>query len=129
MAGPAERAVDAWVDAPILATVTRSGFIEGHHRGAVVGLAHGHVQFAAGPVDVPVFGRSANKPLQASGVLRAGAVLDDEGVAIACASHSGQPAHIEVVCRVLRGAGLDERALANTPALPIGEGAARAVLA
>ena len=120
---------EPWTDAPILAIVTRSGFVEGHHRGAVVGLgSDGSMALARGPVSAPIFGRSTNKPLQAVAILRAGAELDDEGVALACASHSGEPVHLDGVRRMLAAVGLDEHALANTPTLPLNQEAQYAVL-
>lgn len=72
--------------------------------------------------------RSSAKPLQAVGMLRAGLDLDDEQLAIVCASHSGEPRHIDVVRRLLARAGLDESALDNTPGMPL-DSEARRVMA
>jgi L-asparaginase II len=72
--------------------------------------------------------RSSAKPLQAAGMLRAGLQVDDEELAVVCASHSGEPRHIEVVRRLLTGAGLDESALDNTPGMPIDGEARRAMI-
>jgi L-asparaginase II len=75
-----------------------------------------------------MFPRSCAKPLQALAMLRAGwAPSDDEQIALACASHSGEPAHIDVVRRILRAAGLDASALDNTADLPLDSDAARAL--
>ena len=68
--------------------------------------------------------RSCAKPLQAVGMLRLGLQVDDEALAIICASHTGQPQHVSVVRRVLADAGLDESDLDNTPGMPV-DGAAR----
>ena len=57
-------------------------------------------------------------------MLRAGLVVDDEELAIVCASHSGEPRHLDVVRRLLAGAGLDESDLDNTPGMPL-DGEAR----
>lgn len=85
---------------------------------------------ALGDVDRPVFPRSSNKPLQAAGLLAAGwAPADDEELALATASHSGEPRHLAVVRRVLTGAGLTEAALGCPPMLPLSEDAAHALLA
>jgi L-asparaginase II len=62
--------------------------------------------------------RSAAKPLQAAGMLRAGLEVDDEELALVCASHSGEPRHLEIVRRLLARAGLSESALDNTPGMP-----------
>jgi L-asparaginase II len=63
-------------------------------------------------------------------MLRAGwQPADDEQVAVACASHSGEPGHIDVVRRLLASVGLDESALDNTPDLPLDVTASRTLLA
>jgi L-asparaginase II len=101
---------------PVVAEVVRSGFVEGHHYGSLVALAaDGSVDWSVGSVDVPVLPRSCNKPVQALGMVRAGLDLPPELLALACASHSGEPFHLEGVRRILAGAGLDESAL-QTPA-------------
>jgi L-asparaginase II len=84
---------------------------------------------ALGNVDGPVYPRSAVKPLQTLGLLRAGwSPGDEEQVALACASHSGEPVHVTVVRRILDAAGLDEGALDNTPDLPLDAAAAGTLL-
>jgi len=113
----------------VLAEVVRSGFVEGHHYGSVVALAaDGSTAYAAGDVTSPVLPRSCNKPLQAVGMLRAGLDLDGELLAVACASHSGEPFHIDAVRRILAGAGLDESLLQTPPDFPLDEGSREAVL-
>lgn len=107
-------------DDPIVAEVTRSGFVESVHHGRVVGLdAAGDVVLAVGAVDEPVLLRSCAKPLQAAGMLRAGLDLDGAQLAIACASHDGTAFHVALVQEILVGAGLDESALDNAPMLPL----------
>jgi len=68
-----------------------------------------------GDVDRPVFPRSAVKPLQALPLVESGAAdsygLGAEELALACASHSGEPGHVAVASRMLALAGLDESAL------------------
>jgi L-asparaginase II len=59
-------------------------------------------------------------------MLRSGLDLDGELLALACASHSGEPGHLAGVRRILAGAGLDEADLDNTPALPLDADAATA---
>jgi L-asparaginase II len=113
----------------ILVDVVRSGFVEGHHRGSVVALApDGTVDWALGDVDEPIFPRSCNKPLQATAMLRLGLDLDGELLALAAASHSGEPFHIEGVRRILAGAGLDESALHTPPDYPLDDEARAAVI-
>ena len=59
--------------------------------------------------ELPVFARSAVKPLQALGSVRAGVLerfgLGERHLALACASHGGVGAHVEVVARCSRPAG------------------------
>jgi L-asparaginase II len=111
---------DAQTADPILAEVTRSGFVEAVHRGRVVALdPTGAPVVSIGAVDAPVLPRSTAKPLQAVGMLRAGIELDGADLAIACASHDGTPMHINIVDRVLARAGLGRGALATTPMLPL----------
>ncbi|WP_017539988.1 asparaginase [Nocardiopsis halophila] len=90
-----------------LAEVVRSGFREGVHYGAVVGIApDGGTGYARGPVGAPMFPRSAAKPFQALAVLRAGADLSGAELAVAAGSHSGQDIHADIVRKMLADAGL-----------------------
>jgi L-asparaginase II len=115
---------------PVVAEVVRNGLVESRHHGSVLALdASGSAVLTVGDVDVPMFPRSSAKPFQAVGLLRAGwAPADDEQVALACASHSGEPQHVDVVRRILAAAGLAESDLDNTPDLPLDPVAARALL-
>jgi L-asparaginase II len=116
---------------PVLAEVIRSGYLEGTHTGSVLAVAaDGSTVLELGDVDRPVFPRSSNKPLQVVGLLAAGwKPADDEEIALATASHSGEDAHLAVVRRMLAGAGLDEAALGCPAMLPLYEPAAHALLA
>ena len=94
---------------PVVAEVLRSGFVESRHRGAVAGLAaDGGKVISVGRSDVPFLPRSANKPLQATGMLRWGLDLDSELLALAAASHSGEDFHVDGVRKILSDAGLSE---------------------
>jgi L-asparaginase II len=109
------------VPAPVvIAEVVRSGFVEGHHYGSVVALAaDGSVDWSVGDVTSPFLPRSCNKPLQAVGMLEAGLDLPAPLLALACASHSGEPMHVEGARTILRDAGLDESALQTPPDVPL----------
>jgi L-asparaginase II len=108
----------------IVAEVVRSGFVEGHHHGSVVALdADGATVLAIGDVDVPIYPRSSNKPLQAAGMLRVGLQLQDELLALAASSHSGEPFHLDGVRSILAGAGLTVDDLQTPPDLPLDEAA------
>jgi L-asparaginase II len=92
---------------PIVAEIVRSGFVEGHHYGSVVALAaDGSVDWYVGGVDEPILARSCNKPLQALGMVKLGLDLPPDLLALACASHSGEPMHLDGVRRILATAGL-----------------------
>lgn len=107
-----------------LVEIVRSGFVEGHHRGSVVAIeADGTVAWSLGDVDSPVYPRSCNKPVQAVGMLRHGLPLDGELLALAGASHSGEPFHIDGVRRILATAGLDESLLQTPPDYPLDDAA------
>src|SRR5436305_3807546 len=122
---------DLYAGGELLAEVVRSGFVEGYHRGSVVVLdASGGAVAGAGDLTGPIFPRSANKPMQAVGMLRAGlTVADSADLALAAASHRGEPMHVDRVRAVLRSAGLPEDDLRCPYALPPDRNAARAVLA
>ncbi len=108
--------------AAVLAHVVRGGVVESVHRGHLVAhAADGTVALAVGDPDVVFFPRSSLKPVQAVAMLRAGVELDGELLALACASHSGEPMHVDGVRRILAGAGRTEDDLANTPAYPLSE--------
>ena len=115
---------------PVLAEVLRSGYVEGTHTGTVVALRpDGSVALGLGDLDRPVFPRSSNKPLQAVGLLQLGWEPDDEQLALASASHNGEPGHLEVVRRTLASVGLDPSALHCPASLPLHEPSAHALLA
>ncbi|OEV08994.1 MULTISPECIES: asparaginase [Streptomyces] len=105
---------------PVLAEVVRSGFVEGHHRGSLIVLAaDGGVELSRGEPDAPFFPRSANKPAQAAAMLRAGLDLSGPRLALASASHSGEPFHLDLVRTVLAEHGLTEESLQCPPELPV----------
>lgn len=105
---------------PVLAEVVRSGFVEGHHRGSLVVLAaDGGVEFSMGEPGAPFFPRSSNKPVQAAAMLRAGLELSGPRLALATASHSGEPFHQDLVRKMLAEHGLIEDQLQCPPELPL----------
>lgn len=113
----------------VVAEIVRSGFVEGHHYGSVVALAaDGSVDWSVGDVTSQVLPRSSNKPVQALAMLEQGLDLPDDLLALACASHSGEPFHVDGVRRTLASAGLDESALQTPPDLPLDDTAREAVL-
>jgi len=117
---------------PVLVEVMRGGLVESCHRGALaVTDAAGATVLAVGEMTRPVFPRSAVKALQALALVESGAAdryaLDAEELALACASHSGEPAHVEGVARMLAKAGLDVSALCCGTHWPVSQPAAFAL--
>ncbi|CAI9410688.1 asparaginase [Nocardioides sp. T2.26MG-1] len=114
---------------PVVAEIVRSGFVEGHHYGSVVALAaDGAVDWSVGDVHAPVLPRSSNKPVQALGMVRLGLDLPPDLLALACASHSGEPFHLDGVRRILASAGLEESALQTQADYPLDDVERDAVL-
>lgn len=112
-----------------MAVVQRSGFDESVHYGAVVALdVAGAVAWAAGDPDLPVYPRSALKPVQAAAMITLGLDVPDPLLALVCASHDGCPEHVAGVRDLLARAGRSEDDLDNTPALPLNEDAAAELL-
>jgi L-asparaginase II len=106
----------------LVAEVWRGDFLESAHHGSVVAVAgDGRTVFGVGQPAELMYPRSSNKPFQALAMVRGGLDLDGELLALACASHSGEPFHIDGVRRILAGAGLTEDALQCTADLPLGE--------
>ncbi|MEV4216581.1 asparaginase [Nonomuraea sp. NPDC049725] len=96
----------------LVVEVVRSGFVESRHLARMLTLdAAGRPAETHGAVAEPASPRSAMKPLQALGMVRSGLRLSGELLALACASHAGEPFHVDGVRKILAGAGLDESAL------------------
>jgi L-asparaginase II len=117
---------------PIVVEVVRGGLVESCHRGAIAVVDSGGTKiFAAGDVGRPVFPRSAVKPFQALPLVESGAAdkfaLSDEELALCCASHSGEPAHVRGVEQILAKAGFDASALACGTHWPTSQSAAMAL--
>ena len=104
----------------VLAEIVRSGFVEGRHHGVVLLVdPGGDVVWSIGDPDTVIYPRSANKPLQALGMLRAGLPLQGRLLALSSASHSGEQFHLDGVREILALAGLDESALQTPPSYPL----------
>jgi L-asparaginase II len=87
---------------PILVEITRGDLVESVHRGSVaIARADGEIVFALGDIETPVYPRSSLKMVQALPLVESGAAdafgLSTEELALACASHSGEPMHTERV--------------------------------
>jgi len=117
---------------PVLTRVWRGAHVESQHRGAWVLVdSAGHVLDGAGEAEQPVFARSSIKSLQALPLCETGAAerfgYSDDELALALASHDGEPIHTERVERLLHRLGLGLEHLQCGPQAP-GSAAARDAL-
>jgi len=104
----------------VLAQLVRSGLIESTHSGYLILIAaDGTDLLTLGEVDAEMYPRSAIKSLQAAAMVRSGLEVNDEQLALVCASHGGTNRHQEVALEILKSVGLSELDLQNTPDLPI----------
>lgn len=93
-----------------LVGVSRGPLLESIHSVAACACdVDGNVVLALGEIDEPVFLRSSAKPFIAAAAVRAGAAdrftFDDRELAVMCASHNGEPFHVEAVQSILRKIG------------------------
>ena len=119
---------------PELVEVLRGGNVESFHRGAIAIVeTDGTLRTAIGDIDRPVFPRSAVKVLQALPLVASGAAdalgLLDAELALACASHGGEPLHAETAAAMLAKAGLDAGSLECGAHWPYHEPSMRALAA
>ena len=119
---------------PVLVDAVRGGIVESQHRGALAIVdADGRLHTQLGDIDRPIFARSAVKVLQALPLVESGAAehwqLNDEELAIACASHGGEALHTRTAAAMLAKAGVDVQALECGAHWPYNEDAARALAA
>jgi L-asparaginase II len=104
----------------VLAQLVRSGLVESTHSGYLIIIGpDGSEQLTLGDVDAEMYPRSAIKSLQAAAMVRLGLELNDEQLALVCASHGGTDKHQAVALEILKSAGLTESDLQNTPDRPL----------
>jgi L-asparaginase II len=90
-----------------LVEVTRGNLVESRHRGHIVAVEpNGKVVAFAGTPETVTYLRSSAKPHQAIPLVASGAAdhfgFTETEVALACASHSGEPIHTETAASMLR---------------------------
>jgi L-asparaginase II len=117
---------------PVLVEVLRGTLVESRHRGSIaVSDADGGRVLSLGDMERPVYPRSAVKALQALPLVESGAAdrfgLGPQELALACASHSGEPDHVATAARMLSLAGLDPSALKCGAHWPIHQPSAHAL--
>jgi L-asparaginase II len=96
---------------PVLAETIRGNWVENRHRGAYAVIdAEGRVIASKGDIDRPIFPRSAIKSMQALAMFTQQAEArfhhSDAELALACASHHGEDAHVAGVEDLLARMGL-----------------------
>jgi len=101
---------------PLEVRLLRDGIVESRHRvHAVVCDGRGRVLMRAGDPQLLSFVRSSLKPFQATVFVASGAAdacgCGERGLAIACASHAGTPAHAREAFRLLWGAEVEPEQL------------------
>jgi L-asparaginase II len=103
--------------------VWRGELVESIHRVRIAVVdAAGRLRASSGDIAAPVFARSAIKPMQALPLVEDGVMdrlgLTDAELALACASHSGEPRHVDLARSLLAKAGAGEDELACGPHSP-----------
>jgi L-asparaginase II len=104
-------------------TVTyRGGHPENIHHGSLAVVnAKGQLLASVGDTHSPLFTRSALKPFQAMPLIAQAAEryqLSDADVALLCASHSGEPMHVQRAAALLAKIGAGESSLACGSHIP-----------
>lgn len=99
-----------------LVEVRRGAITESRHRGHVAAVEpDGNLVASLGSPKAITFLRSSAKPLQALPLLVSGAAerfgFSAEEIALACASHNGEPIHTKIVASMLEKIGLGPDAL------------------
>jgi L-asparaginase II len=103
---------------------TRGGAVESLHRvHAAVVDARDSLSAGAGQTDRMTHWRSCAKPFQVMPFLESGGFDElqwgDDELALACASHGGEPEHVAIAQRMLSAIGLEEGDLACGPHEPL----------
>src|ERR687896_210248 len=101
---------------PITVAVRRGETVESRHRVHAVAVQDGTVVAEAGNGSLVTFLRSSAKPIQALPLTRALPELDEEELAIACASHLALPEQLAAAHSLLERAPAGEDELACGPA-------------
>jgi len=110
----------------------RGGIVESRHRVSVAAVrADGTLAAWTGDPDLVTYWRSCAKLIQVLPLMTDGAAgalgITDEEIAVACASHNGEPRHVAVVEGLLRKADCTENDLACGPHSSLAPAVARAM--
>jgi L-asparaginase II len=121
-------------DVPVpepLVEVRRGSITESRHRGHIAAVdAEGQIVAHVGAPETVTYLRSSAKPHQAVPLIASGAAdrfgFTDEEIAVACASHNGEPIHTAAVASMLGKIGLPASALKCGTHEPFGHEIAQA---
>jgi L-asparaginase II len=99
-----------------LVEVNRGAITESRHRGHIVAVdGTGRVIAYLGAPETITYLRSSAKPFQAIPLVASGAAdrfgFTEQEIAIACASHNGEPMHTQLALSILKKIGLEPSAL------------------
>lgn len=124
-----------WELAGVPAVAVRRGTrVESVHSiAACAADADGTIALRVGTIDTPVFLRSSSKPFIAAAAVREGVLerfgFGERELALMCASHNGEPGHVELVASMLERIGASVDDLACGVQVPAYEPAAAALAA
>lgn len=111
-----------------MAELWRGGLSESRHRGHAVVADAGGIRAVWGDAGQVIFPRSACKMIQALPLAESGAETAPERLALACASHQGEAAHVRRVAGWLADLGLSEPDLRCGAHPPLAEPARDALI-
>src|SRR5437762_1858306 len=99
-----------------LVEVNRGSITESRHRGHIAAVdGAGNLIVSLGDPETVTYLRSSAKPFQSIPLVAFGAAdrfgFTEEEIAMACASHNGEPIHVVLVESMLKKIGLDASAL------------------
>ncbi len=118
----------------VLANVIRGETIESIHRGHIVVVdGKGNTVASLGEPSTVTYFRSACKAFQAMPLIASGAAdrfgFTEDEIALAVASHSGEPIHVQTTARMLKKIGLTEADLRCGTHLPFNEAESHRMIA
>lgn len=117
---------------PVLVEFIRGDLVENRHRGSYVVVdSQSDLIAATGHFRNNIYARSALKPIQVLAMLESGAAdqyqVNEEEIALACASHNGEAQHANLVKSWLTRMGMDEADLECGIHAPMGRDSAKAL--
>jgi len=126
--------LNSFMTAHLLANVIRGDTVESVHCGHLIIVdGVGNIVAQLGEPATVTYFRSAAKAFQAIPFITSGAAdafgFTEDEIALAVASHSGEPMHIEIAERMLEKAGFSEKDLQCGAHLPFSEAEAHRMLA